>query len=68
MKGEYRFRGKRLLMRKGETGRWGDVRFKYERINVDQDEPGAPAGDYSRLSFNDLLSKEFAGDYNDAQF
>lgn len=68
LKGEYRFRGGRLLMRKGETGRWGDVRFKYEHVKIDPNAPGAPLGDYSKLSFNDLLCKEFAGAYNDAQF
>jgi hypothetical protein len=66
--GQYRFRTGRLLMRKGESGRWSDMRFEYRRVNVNPNDPGAPLGDYSVLSFNEALGKELAGEYNDAVF
>jgi len=66
--GEYRFRGDRLLMRRGETGRWGDVNYKYKRINVDTADIGAPLGDYDVVSINDVLGDKFGGEYNNAQF
>lgn len=68
MKGEYRFRGNRLLLRKGETGRWGDVRFKYRTIEIDREDMGAIEGDYQVISFNNALGPEFAGEYNNAEF
>lgn len=68
MSGEYRFRGNRLLMRQGETGRWSDVRFSYSEVTVDPTDPGAPESDYAVISFNDALGKLFEGDYNNAQF
>lgn len=66
--GEYRFRGNRLLMRKGEVGRWSDVRFKIRKIKVDPDEMGAPLGDYVVIEINRALGKDMAGEYNNAEF
>ena len=68
MSGEYRFRGNRLLMRQGETGRWSDVRFGYNQVTIDKTDPGAPESDYAVISFNDALGKLLEGDYNNAQF
>lgn len=64
--GEYRFRGNRLLMRKGETGRWADVRFRHDLIKVDSD--AAVEGDYEVISFNSAVNQTLAGDYNNAEF
>lgn len=68
LSGEYRFRGNRLLMRKGETGRWSDMRFKYERTKVDPTAIGAPMGDYDRISVNGAVDDRIAGHYNNAEF
>lgn len=66
--GEYRFRGDRLLMRRGETGRWADMRFKYKRVEVDPTEPGAPKGNYDLISLNEALEEGVQGEYNNAEF
>ncbi|MBC7793748.1 MAG: hypothetical protein H7Z43_08570 [Clostridia bacterium] len=66
--GEYRFRGDRLLMRRGETGRWSDMRFVYKRIGVDPDEPGAPKQDYDLIALNDAIEDNVRGEYNNADF
>jgi hypothetical protein len=66
--GEYRFRGDRLLMRKGETGRWADMRFKYKRVPVDPTDPGAPKGDYDLIQLNEALEEKMKGEYNNAEF
>lgn len=66
--GEYRFRGDRLLMRIGETGRWADMRFEYARKKVDPREIGAPQGDYDTISLNDALKGRIGGTYNNAEF
>ncbi|MEM6733425.1 MAG: hypothetical protein AAF658_17840, partial [Myxococcota bacterium] len=66
--GEYRFRGNRLLMRVGETGRWADMRFKYDRKKVDANEIGAPQGDYDTIFLNDALKGQVGGTYNNAEF
>jgi hypothetical protein len=66
--GEYRFRGDRLLMRRGETGRWADVNFKYKRVVADPNDIGAPLGDYDVVNLNDALGEKFAGEYNNAEF
>lgn len=66
--GEYRFRGNRLLMRIGETGRWADMRFKYDRKKVDPDEIGAPIGDYDMIFLNEALKNRVGGQYNNAEF
>jgi len=68
LSGEYRFRGNRLLMRRGETGRWADMGFKHERIEVDPDEIGAPLGDYDVLHLNRALDAKLKGEYNNAEF
>jgi hypothetical protein len=65
--GEYRFRGNRLLMRKGETGRWADVQFKYEQIPVG-DDGGAPKADYEVISISPIIDKVLGGKYNNAEF
>jgi hypothetical protein len=66
--GEYRFRGKRLLMREGEVGRWSDVQLKVERVVVDRDDTGAPAGDYDKLVLKGPIEASVLGDYDNAQF
>ncbi|MBI5511508.1 MAG: hypothetical protein HY903_22355 [Deltaproteobacteria bacterium] len=66
--GEYRFRGDRLLMRKGETGRWADVNFKHKHVKVDPSDIGAPLGDYDVVAINSALGEDFAGEYNNAAF
>jgi hypothetical protein len=67
--GEYRFRGSRLLMRQGETGRWADMRFKHRRVIVDPENIGAPLGDYEVITFGaKVLGNEIAGEYNNAKF
>lgn len=66
--GEYRFRGNRLLMRVGETGRWADMRFKYQRKKVDPTVIGAPQGDYDTIFLNDSLKGKVGGTYNNAEF
>lgn len=67
--GEYRFRGNRLLMRQGETGRWADMRLNYRRVIVDPDAIGAPLGDYDVISFGGkALGSTIAGEYNNAVF
>lgn len=68
MNGEYRFRGDRLLMRRGETGRWSDMQFKIRDVEVNPDDAGAPNGNYTVLDFNDALGPIFAGEYNNAEF
>jgi hypothetical protein len=68
MTGEYRFRGGRLLMRRGETGRWADMGFRYRRVEVDPDAPGAPLGDYDSIRINRALRDKLHGEYNNAQF
>jgi hypothetical protein len=68
MAGEYRFRGNRLLMRRGETGRWADVAFAYERVKVDPNDIGAPLGDYDLIKINTALGDKIANDYNNAEF
>ncbi len=65
--GEYRFRGNRLLMRVGETGRWADMRFEYGRKKVDS-QIGAPQGDYDTIFLNDSLKGKVGGSYNNAEF
>lgn len=66
--GEYRFRGDRLLMRRGETGRWADMRFAYKRVAVDPSEPGAPKHDYDSISLNEAVDDKVKGEYNNADF
>jgi hypothetical protein len=66
--GEYRFRGDRLLMRRGETGRWADVNYKYKRVVADPNDIGAPLGDYDVISINQALGEKFAAEYNNAEF
>lgn len=66
--GEYRFRGDRLLMRRGETGRWADMRFAYRRVAVDPSEPGAPKHDYDSISLNEAVEDKVKGEYNNADF
>jgi len=66
--GEYRFRGNRLLMRKGETGRWADMRFKNVRVEVDPDDIGAPTGDYNTIWLNTAMGNPVSGEYNNAEF
>lgn len=66
--GEYRFRGNRLLMRKGETGRWADMRFKHQRVKVDPTDAGAPSGDYDSVELNDAIDEAMRGEYNNAEF
>ena len=66
--GEYRFRGNRLLMRKGTQGRFADMAFKYQRVRVDTEAIDAPSGDYDRITVNRALGDEFEGSYNNAQF
>jgi hypothetical protein len=68
MAGEYRFRGNRLLMRRGETGRWADVGFSYERVQIDPNDIGAPLGDYDLIKINTALGDKIASDYNNAEF
>ncbi len=67
LNGEYRFRGNRLLMRKGETGRWADVRFHHNFVKVDPDSDMIE-GDYEVISFNAAVNGALAGDYNNAVF
>lgn len=67
LSGEYRFRGKRLLMRKGETGRWADVRFKHSLVKVDPEQDPIE-GDYEVISFNAAVNERLSGDYNNAEF
>ena len=66
--GEYRFRGDRLLMRRGETGRWADVNYKYKRVTADLNDIGAPLGDYDTIRINEVLGEKFAAEYNNAEF
>lgn len=66
--GEYRFRGDRLLMRKGAAGRWSDMRFKLRRVRVDPNAIGAPSGAYDVISLNTSLGKKLGGSYNNAEF
>ncbi|MBI3178466.1 MAG: hypothetical protein HYZ27_02320 [Deltaproteobacteria bacterium] len=66
--GEYRFRGNRLLMRRGETGRWADVDFQYRRIKVDPSDPGTPRGDYDLIILNRVLGEKLGGEYSNAEF
>ena len=66
--GEYRFRGDRLLMRRGGAGRWADMRFSRRPINIDPMQPGAPLGDYVVIEINGALGEGLAGEYNDARF
>jgi hypothetical protein len=68
MTGEYRFRAGRLLMRRGETGRWADIGFRYRRVEVDPDTPGAPLGDYDSIRINRALHDKLHGEYNNAEF
>lgn len=68
MSGEYRFRGNRLLMRKGETGRWSDMRFKWEDKKAAPNDPTSPLNDYRVLTFNDALGALLAGEYNNGKF
>jgi hypothetical protein len=68
LSGEYRFRGKRLLMREGEVGRWSDIQLKVERIKVDPDEVGAPSEDYDRMTLQGPLTEAVVGEYNNAKF
>ena len=68
LSGEYRFRGNRLLMRKGETGRWADVRFKHRAIEVTPDDIGAPRGDYEVINLNAAIDDAMAAEYNNAEF
>lgn len=66
--GEYRFRGDRLLMRRGETGRWADMRFSYKRVAVDTEELGAPKHDYDLIALNEAIEDKVKGEYNNADF
>jgi len=68
LSGEYRFRTGRLLMRKGETGRWSDMRFTYKRLEVDPRDPGAPKGSYALFTLNEALGDDLTGEYNNAEF
>lgn len=68
LQGEYRFRGDRLLMRRGETGRWADMRFTYKRVAVDPNEPGAPKHDYDLIGLNEAIEDKVSGEYNNADF
>jgi hypothetical protein len=68
MAGEYRFRGNRLLMRRGETGRWSDMGFSYEYVKVDPDDIGRPLGNYDLIKLNTALGDKIANDYNNAEF
>ena len=66
--GEYRFRGSRLFMRKGEMGRWSDMGFRFERVSVDPMELGSPRGNYSRFELNSALGDLLGDSYNNAEF
>ena len=66
--GEYRFRGDRLLMRVGQTGRWIDMNWKLRGVNVDPSDPDAPEGDYHVLELNQALGERLAGTYRNAEF
>jgi hypothetical protein len=68
LQGEYRFRGDRLLMRRGETGRWADMRFTYKRVAVNPDEAGAPKHDYDLIGLNEAIEDKVQGEYNNADF
>ncbi len=68
MAGEYRFRGNRLLMRRGETGRWADVNIKSHRVVIEPNDIGAPKSDYDVIELNDLMGESFGGEYNNAEF
>ncbi|MBN1962479.1 MAG: hypothetical protein JW841_16210 [Deltaproteobacteria bacterium] len=66
--GEYRFRGKKLFMRKGSVGRWQAIGYKRRRVKIDPEEMGAPKDDYDIISLGKGLGKEIAGEYNNARF
>lgn len=67
-RGEYRFRDNRLLMRRGEAGRWRDVELVYRRVKIDPDAYSGPKGDYDRLTINGEVGAAMAGDYDNAEF
>lgn len=66
--GEYRFRGDRLLMRRGEAGRWNDMRFTYKRVAVDPNDYSSPKHDYDLFALNEAMEEKIAGEYNNADF
>ncbi|MEZ4270094.1 MAG: hypothetical protein R3C68_01225 [Myxococcota bacterium] len=68
LNGEYRFRGNRLLMRKGETGRWSDMRHKYKTVHIDPEARSNIEGDYAVITINASLGPLVGGEYNNAQF
>ena len=65
--GEYRFRGDRLLMRRGEAGRWRDVSLLYRRVKVDPGAYSGPTSDYDRLTINGAVGPKMVGNYDNAQ-
>lgn len=66
--GEYRFRGNRLLLRKGRKGRWADIRLRLRQVEVDPEDPNAPLDDYVVITLNKALGRNLKGSYNDAHF
>jgi len=68
IRGEYRFRDAKLLMRRGETGHWRDVGFIYRRIKVDPNAYSGPTTDYDRIHITGAIAPKMAGDYDNAQF
>jgi hypothetical protein len=66
--GEYRFRGAQLLMRRGEAGRWHEMRLVFRRVKVDAQEQGAPQGDYDTFRLNNALGANMGGLYDNAVF
>ena len=53
-------------MRKGETGRWSDMRFKHQRIKKSPD--SIVEADYDEITLGAAVGKELGGQYNNAEF
>lgn len=66
--GTYKFHNQKLLMRKGTTGRWLDAGVHLRHVTIDQEDLGAPRGDYDTIKLNKVLGDDVGGEYNNAQF
>ena len=68
LRGTYRLHGGHLQMRLGSSGRWVAMNMQVERVTIDQEDLGAPRGDYDSLSLGNGLGPDLAASYNNAQF
>ena len=53
-------------MRKGETGRWADVRLKHTVVKIT--EYDVATGDYVMIRVNKIVHDLVGGAYNNAEF